>query len=126
MFNAAIRRRTAFASTEMTRALLNNTDTALVAACSTNWYVATNGGVPTLTCGEAECTTVQDLEFAEGEDRCLQPSAMPSAVPSGAPTTEAPTLSSTATSGAPTGTPTIATPSPSAAASPAPSVNYDC
>ena len=87
-FNGAIRRLTAFATSEMTHALLNDTDTALVARCSTNWYVVTNGGIPSVTCDEfreQDCDNNQDLEFTDGDNICLEPSSAPTSMPSEMP-----------------------------------------
>ena len=91
-FNAAVRRRTAFANSEMVHALLNDTDTGLVARCSTNWYVVMRGGVPSVTCDEfrsLECDGHQDLEFDAADVACLEPSAAPSAMPSAGPSVSA-------------------------------------
>ncbi len=87
---------TAFTTTELSRSLLNDTDTSLVAQCSTNWYQIRNGnGIATVTCDQFDaqnCAEHQDLEFDAGQVQCLEPSAMPSTMPSGTPS-ESPSVS---------------------------------
>lgn len=101
-FNQAIRRMTSFTTATMSRSLLNDTNTADVARCSTNWYAVTKGAgarIATVTCDEYEaqdCADHQDLPFEAGEVRCLEPSSMPSASPSFSPT-YFPTVSSAPT-----------------------------
>lgn len=81
-----MRQNTAFTTTQLTRSLLNDTDTALVAQCSTNWFAVTQGnGIPAVTCeefAEQDCVNNEDLEFSGADVICLEPSAAPSAAPS--------------------------------------------
>ena len=90
-FNKVIRKFTAFSNTELSRSLLNDTDTGLVAACSANWYIVTTGGIPSVTCDQfdaQDCANNQDLPFTKDQVRCLEPSAMPSATPSVKPSSQ--------------------------------------
>lgn len=88
-FNQAIRRMTPFTTAQASRSLLNDTDTPLVARCSSNWWAVTEGtGIAAVTCDEYEaqdCANNQDLPFETGEVHCLEPSSMPSESPSATP-----------------------------------------
>ena len=100
---------TAFTTTALSRSLLNDTDTSLVAQCSTNWNQVRNGnGIATVTCDQYDaqsCADHQDLEFDADQVACLEPSAMPSSMPSGMPS-ESPSIS-TAPSESPSGMPSV-------------------
>ena len=87
-FNQAINQNTAFKHTELVLSLLNDTDTSLVASCSVNWYIVSNGGIPSVTCDQYDekgCVNNQDLVYDEGDVTCLEPSSMPSTAPSMTP-----------------------------------------
>ena len=120
-FIAAIRRRTAFKTSEKVQALLNDTETSLVAQCSVNWYIITKGGIPSVTCDEYEglgCESNQDLEFGASDVTCLEPSAAPSSAPSETPSTVPTAVPSAVPSEVPS-----AVPSASAAPSSQPSAS---
>ena len=101
-FNQAIRRMTSFTTAQMSRSLLNDTDTPLVVQCSANWFAVTQGeGIAAVTCDEWEakdCANNQDLPFGKGDVHCLEPSSAPSSSPSESPSSspsESPSLSPT-------------------------------
>lgn len=108
-FNEAIRRLTPFTTAEMSRSLLNDTDTSLVARCSTNWWAVTRGrGIAAVTCDQFEaqdCANNQDLPFGAEDVHCLEPSSMPSASPSAKPSASpsySPTISAAPSTSFPT------------------------
>jgi len=109
-FTQVMRQNTAFTTTQLTRSLLNDTDTALVAQCSTNWFAITQGnGIPAVTCeefAEQDCNNNQDLEFDPADIICLEPSAAPSEAPSQVPSYMPSVSSEPTTSSAPTPSPT--------------------
>lgn len=135
-YNGAIRRLTAFKTSELARSLLNDEsllddeeDTQFVARCSTNWYISTQlDGIPALTCDEFEeneCLGNVDLDYEdEVEVRCLEPSTMPSASPSAVDTpvpTDFPTdFPTDLPTDVPTDVPTSETPRPTESPSDSP------
>jgi len=109
-FTKVIRQMTALTSSQLTRSLLNDTDTTTVAQCSTNWYTVKNGGIPTVTCDEfeqIECRENEDLEFEGDLVPCLEPSASPSESPSQQPSDQPSISSAPSVSSAPTPEPTM-------------------